>query len=135
MKRFALIAACAVVLFGAPPIEASEAPKLPEHEWSFSGMFGTFDRGAVQRGYQIYKDVCSSCHAMSLLAFRNLSEIGFTDEQIKEIAANYETEDGPNDEGDMFMRPADAADRSHRHFPMKRPLVLPTMGPIHPTSP
>jgi len=110
MKRFALIAACAAVLLSTSPLEASEAPESPEQEWSFSGMFGTFDRGALQRGYQVYSEVCSGCHSMNLLGFRNLSEIGFSDEQIEEIAANFEAEDGPNDEGDMFMRPARASD-------------------------
>ena len=63
----------------------------------------------MQRGYQVYTEVCASCHSMKYLSYRNLAEEGgpeFSEEQAKVIAANFEVTDGPNDDGDMFTRPA-----------------------------
>jgi len=90
---------------------AGGAPKPEKQEWSFNGMFGTFDRGALRRGFQVYSEVCASCHALGLIAYRNLEDIGFSEDEIKEIAAEAEVEDGPDDEGEMYMRPAIPADR------------------------
>ena len=72
--------------------------------WNFEGMFGTFDRTSIQRGFQVYKEVCSACHSLNLVSFRNLTEIGFSDMEAKEIARNYNIPDGPNDSGEMFER-------------------------------
>jgi ubiquinol-cytochrome c reductase cytochrome c1 subunit len=90
---------------------AAEAGKAPKRDWSFDGIFGTFDRGSQQRGFQVYKEVCASCHSMKLLAYRNLSGIGLTEDQIKAAAAEFEVTDGPNDEGEMYDRPARPSDR------------------------
>ena len=84
---------------------------VAERHWSFDGLFGTFDRGALQRGFQVYNDVCSTCHSMRQLYYRNLMEIGFTEDQVKNIAAAKEVDDGPNDEGKMFTRPGRPSDR------------------------
>ncbi len=85
----------------------SEEYKKPlKVDWSFDGFFGKFDRQAIQRGYKVYKEVCASCHSMHRIAFRNLEDIGFSQDEIKEIAKSQEVQDGPNDEGDMFQRPA-----------------------------
>ena len=84
---------------------------LEKQDWSFSGIFGTYDRGALKRGYQIYSEVCSSCHSLEYLAYRNLLEIGFTEDEVKEIAAEYEVQDGPDDEGEMYLRPARQSDK------------------------
>jgi ubiquinol-cytochrome c reductase cytochrome c1 subunit len=111
----AVLVASAVVLGSAA--HAAEAPEAPAQTWSFDGFFGTFDRAAAQRGFTVYKQVCSNCHAMDLLAYRNLADLGFSKEQITAIAETHEVEDGPNDEGDMFMRPATAADRFVAPFP------------------
>ncbi len=84
---------------------------VPSRDWSFSGLSGTYDKAALQRGYKIYREVCSSCHSMKRIYFRNLSDLGYNEAQIKNIAAEYTVEDGPNDEGDMFERnglPSDA---------------------------
>ena len=84
---------------------------LPEIPWSFDGWNGTFKRDQLQRGFQVYKEVCSSCHGIKLLRFRELEAIGFTEEQVKALAASYDVDDGPNLEGDMFIRkglPSDA---------------------------
>ena len=89
----------------------SSAKSLPQHEWSFEGITGTFDRGALQRGYQVYSEVCSGCHSMKLLYYRDLIDIGFSEDQVKAIASEFTVIDGPNDEGEMFERDARPADR------------------------
>ncbi len=92
---------------------ASEYPvnKPREVDWSFSGPFGKWDLGQLQRGYKIYAEVCASCHSIDLLSFRNLREIGFSEAEVKAIAAEFEVIDGPNADGEMFERVAVAADR------------------------
>ncbi len=85
------------------------APK--KLKWNFEGMFGTFDRTSIQRGFQVYKEVCAACHSLHLVAFRNLTEIGFSEAEAKEIAKNYSIPDGPNDSGEMFERPGILSDR------------------------
>lgn len=96
---------------------ASEGVALPSVDWSFGGLFGTFERAQVQRGFQVYKEVCHSCHGLQFIAFRNLQSLGFTPDQVVAIAAEFEVQDGPNDEGDMFMRAARAADHVPSPFP------------------
>ena len=117
MKTIKLIAAAAALALTLGTAGASETPELPKQKWSFDGPFGTFDRDALNRGYQVYREVCASCHGMNLIAFRNLQDIGFAPEQISEFAAGYEVQDGPNDEGEMFMRAARASDRFPSPFP------------------
>ena len=115
-KTSAAAAALAVALMlGAGPAMA-EVGKAPARDWSFDGMFGTFDRGAVQRGFQVYQEVCAACHSLKLVAYRNLSGIGLSEDQIKAIAAEVEVTDGPNDEGEMFQRPARPSDRFVKPF-------------------
>jgi ubiquinol-cytochrome c reductase cytochrome c1 subunit len=116
MRRFALLAFAAAALIGsgfaASPARASEGEPMLEHQhWSFDGLFGTFDQAAAQRGFQVYKDVCSACHSLSLVAYRNLSDIGLSEDEIKAVAAQYNVTDGPNDAGDMYERPARPSDK------------------------
>ena len=99
------------LMLASGSVQAAEGDKPPSRDWSFHGMFGTFDRGAVQRGFQVYQEVCAGCHSLKLVAYRNLSGIGLSEDQIKAIAAEFEVTDGPNDEGDMFQRPAKPSDR------------------------
>jgi ubiquinol-cytochrome c reductase cytochrome c1 subunit len=122
MSRFrnlvgALVLGAAAALNAAPARAAGEAIALPETRFSFDGLFGTFDRGSLQRGFQVYKEVCSACHAMRQLSYRNLLEIGLTEEQVRNIAAQFQVVDGPNDQGEMFERPARLSDRFRRPFP------------------
>lgn len=101
----------------APAALAAGGALAPEkHHWSFDGLFGTFDRAALQRGFQVYKQVCSACHSLSLLYYRNLEEIGLSEDQVKAIAAEVEVQDGPNDEGEMFDRPGRPSDRFPKPF-------------------
>ncbi|MEK9671174.1 MAG: cytochrome c1 [Rhodospirillaceae bacterium] len=90
---------------GATPANAAgNAPKPPAQSWSFQGVFGTFDRAAVQRGYKVYKEVCAACHSLNLIRYRNLIDIGFSEAQAKALAAQAEITDGPNADGEMFKR-------------------------------
>jgi ubiquinol-cytochrome c reductase cytochrome b/c1 subunit len=92
----------------------------PGQKWSFSGPFGKFDRGALQRGLKVYKEVCSSCHGLSYVAFRNLADSGgpgYSVAQAAAFASDYKIKDGPNDQGEMFERPGRPADYFPSPFP------------------
>jgi len=94
--------------------------ELLEVDWSFKGIIGKFDRSSLQRGYQVYNEVCSSCHSMRLLSYRNLGEKGgpeFSIDEVKNIAASFEVKDGPNSQGEMFTRPGRPSDRFTSTYP------------------
>ena len=100
----------------------SEEKKIEfiKNDWSFEGIFGTFDRSSLQRGYQVYQEVCSGCHSIQHLSYRNLSEKGgpeFSLDEAKAIAAQFEVTDGPNDDGEMFTRPRRLSDKFVNPFP------------------
>ena len=100
----------------------SEEKKIEfiKNDWSFEGIFGTFDRSSLQRGYQVYQEVCSACHSIQHLSYRNLSEKGgpeFSLDEAKAIAAQFEVTDGPNDDGEMFTRPRRLSDKFVNPFP------------------
>ncbi|MEO5375078.1 MAG: cytochrome c1 [Alphaproteobacteria bacterium] len=116
MRRFIVsilgaAALTAAVTVATPPAAASGGAHLEKQSWSFDGMFGTFDQAALKRGWQVYKEICSNCHSMNLVAYRNLSALGFTEEEIKAIAHEKEKEDGPNEQGERFTRFAKPSDR------------------------
>lgn len=133
VASIALMAALAG--FGAGPASAQEHHGLAadvEHavaaghfpvykpvpqKWSFAGPFGKYDKAQLQRGLQVYKEVCSACHSMNLVPFRMLGELGYSEEQVKAFAAEYTVTDGPNGDGEMFERPAIPSD----HFPSPFP--------------
>ena len=103
--RFALPLGLVLSLLVPSAALAAQGDPLPPKDvsWSFEGPFGTYDRGALQRGFQVYKEVCSACHSLDRVAFHALSEPGgpgFTDAQMKAIAASYKIPAGPNDKGD-----------------------------------
>ena len=111
LKIFSLIIFFTGYSFGSYSAEKVEYLKT---DWSFKGLFGKFDRGALQRGYQVYTEVCSSCHSMKYVSYRNLAEKGgpeFTEAQVKAIAASFEVKDGPNADGEMFTRPGKLSDK------------------------
>lgn len=139
MKRFKVIAAAILVsgfLSGAVQAEGShDTPLPPRNEWSFAGPFGTYDKTQLQRGFKVYREVCASCHSMNLVSFRNLSQAGgpgFTDGQVKALAATYKVKDGPNDAGDMFERDGRPADRWPSPFPNKQAAAAANGGAIPP---
>lgn len=117
----AFAVAGALLAGGAQDAKAAEHAPTPEAQsWSFAGPFGKFDRGQLQRGYKVYKEVCSTCHSMDLLHFRNLADKGgpgFTTAQAAAVASEYQVKDGPNDAGDMFERPGRLADKFPAPFP------------------
>ena len=93
---------------------AGEQQELLKVDWSFKSFFGKFDRASLQRGYQVYTEVCASCHSLKHLSYRNLAEKGgpeFTELEAKAIASNFEVTDGPNSDGEMFERPAKLSDK------------------------
>lgn len=116
-SRSAILAVALLGAIGAyaPSVNAAgDVPEIAAQSWSFSAPFGTFDRAQLQRGYKVYKEVCASCHGLRLLHFRNLGEPGgpeFAEEAVKTLAAEAEVTDGPNDEGEMFNRPARPSDK------------------------
>jgi ubiquinol-cytochrome c reductase cytochrome c1 subunit len=94
--------------------------KFIETNWTFDGLFGTFDRASLQRGYQVYTEVCSGCHSVQHLSYRNLSEKGgpeFSADEAKAIASQFEVEDGPNSDGEMFVRSARLSDKFVKPYP------------------
>lgn len=131
--RVAVAAVCLLALgLPAPISSAAEEPKAqavqPSHDepeissqaWSFTGPFGTFDNAQLQRGYQVYKEVCSNCHSMRLLSYRNLGEPGgpeFSLAAVEALAAQAEVTDGPDDKGEMFKRPGRPSDPFRSPFP------------------
>jgi len=116
MRTTFTLAALALAVTGALPSAARAAEghiALKSMSWPTDGMFGSFDRAAVQRGLQVYREVCSACHGVELVAYRNLAGLGYTEDQIKAIAAEATVNDGPNDEGEMFDRPGLPFDHMH----------------------
>ena len=101
-------------------INSAEKVELIKTDWTFKGLLGKFDRASLQRGYQVYTEVCAACHSMKYISYRNLMEKGgpeFSEAQVKAIAASFEVTDGPNADGEMFSRPARLSDK----FPMPYP--------------
>jgi len=118
MRRILACGAVAAVLMTAVSAFAAGDVKAPRSvSWPHGGPFGTYDRAAVQRGFQVYAEVCAACHGLRLIAFRNLTEIGLTDDEAKVIAADYTVEDGPDEEGEMFERDARLSDYFPSPFP------------------
>jgi ubiquinol-cytochrome c reductase cytochrome c1 subunit len=129
-RILSVLAAAGLVMAGATGIAAAqeaghneaEPTHFPilqptEEDWTFAGPFGTYDRGQLQRGLKVYKEVCSACHSMDLVAFRTLGDLGYSEAQVKAFAAEYTVQDGPNADGEMFERPGIPSD----HFPSPFP--------------
>src|SRR5260370_27417724 len=122
VRRAIIIAAAALIALLAPALAQDNENALspPKNRWSFAGPFGKFDRGQLQRGLKVYREVCSVCHGLKMIAFRNLADPGgpgFTTAQAQAIAAEYKVQDGPNDQGEMFERPGRLADYFPPPFP------------------
>jgi ubiquinol-cytochrome c reductase cytochrome b/c1 subunit len=97
--------------------QSHETPQPPRVKWSFAGPFGHYDKGQLQRGLKVYREVCAVCHGMKYVAFRNLEALGYSEGQVKAIASEYKIPDGPNDQGEMFERAGRPAD----YFPTPWP--------------
>ena len=113
-KLFKLILILSFFSLNSVQTFAAEKVDYLKTDWSFKGLFGKFDRAALQRGYQVYTEVCASCHSMKYLSYRNLSEEGgpeLSEAAAKAIAASFEVTDGPNADGEMFTRPGKLSDK------------------------
>jgi len=109
-----------IVTIGSTSNSAENSKELLKVDWSFKGYFGKFDKASLQRGYQVYTEVCAACHSMKYVNYRNLAESGgpeFSVEQAKIIASQFEVEDGPNSDGDMFLRSARLSDNFVSPYP------------------
>ena len=116
VKIFLLI----ILIFIPNSIYGAEQIDPIKVNWSFKGLTGKFDRSSLQRGYQVYTEVCSSCHSMQYLSYRNLGEPGgpeFSEVEVKAIAASIEIEDGPDSQGEMFLRPGRPSDKFKSPYP------------------
>ena len=134
MIKFKLIF-IVIFLFHINTFAAGDAEKPMKIDWSFKGLTGKFDRASLQRGFQVYKEVCSSCHSMQYLSYRNLSEPGgpeFSVEEVKAIAASFEVSDGPNAEGEMFKRPGRPSDKFVKPYPNKQAAIAANGGAYPP---
>lgn len=111
-RNFFLLALFLIAFAAVPSARAAEDAKHPpEIDWQFDSLLGTYDPAALQRGFQVYEQVCSACHSMDYLFYRDLSKIGYTEAEIKAIAAKAMIKDGPDDRGEFFERPARPSDR------------------------
>lgn len=115
MRGLAL--ALALSAAAVAPALAQDREEPPKVDWSFNGPFGTYDRASLQRGYQVYKEVCSSCHSMKLIYYRDLAAIGLSPEQVKAVAAEATISDGTDDSGQPADRPGLPADHFKSPFP------------------
>jgi ubiquinol-cytochrome c reductase cytochrome c1 subunit len=114
MMRRGILATLSAALIGlgvGASASAAEFEAPPLQDWSFSGIFGAFDKASLQRGFQVYREVCAGCHSLKLVAYRNLSALGYSEKEVKAFAAEAEVTDGPNDDGEMFQRPGLPSDR------------------------
>jgi ubiquinol-cytochrome c reductase cytochrome c1 subunit len=121
----------------ADATQAVDPTKIPNEEppelhWSFDGPFGTYDRAALQRGFQVYSQVCSACHSMNRLYYRDLEALGYSEAQVKTIAAAHNVQDGPNDEGEMYERPGRPSDRFVSPFPNEKAASYANNGAVPP---
>ena len=105
-----------LILLSKVSFAAGEKISYPQLNWTFSGILGTFDRASQQRGLQVYKEVCSGCHGMRLLAYRNLKSIGYNDDEIKAFAAENSV-NTINDDGEVVERPARPSDKFVSPYP------------------
>lgn len=132
MRYFALIIFSACFLFPVAGIAAGDGEKPPAQDWSFDGITGTFDRGALQRGFQVYSQVCAACHSLKHLSYRNLTALGYSEAQVKAVASQYTVMDGPDDEGEMFDRPAKPSDRFVSPYPNEKAARYANNGALPP---
>jgi ubiquinol-cytochrome c reductase cytochrome c1 subunit len=121
MPKFAKVAAAGVVaagVVGTEQIHANADRIMPEaFPFNHKGMLNAYDMAAVRRGHHVYTNVCATCHSMNLLAYRNLVDTCYTEDEVREMCEDVEVEDGPDDEGEMFERPAKLFDHFIKPYP------------------
>lgn len=135
LRPLSLVLLAACLAASSVATRAAEQEPPPRQQWSFSGPFGLFDRAQLQRGLKVYREVCQTCHGLTMIAFRNLAEPGgpeFTRAQAAAIAAEYQIQDGPNDQGEMFQRPGRLADHFPAPFPNEQAARAANNGTVPP---
>ncbi len=137
MKKLIVPAFAAALTLGlslAPSQQAvaAEGVAVPQQKWSFDGPFGHYDKMELQRGFQVFREVCASCHGLKYIAFRDLAGLGYSPEEIKQMAEDYTITDGPGDDGEMFDRPGKASDRYPDPFPNDKAAAASNGGAIPP---
>jgi ubiquinol-cytochrome c reductase cytochrome c1 subunit len=120
IKMRAILTAFVLGLAAPAALAAGAEVAIPAQKWSFNGPFGTFDRAELQRGYQVYKEVCAACHAMKYVAFRNLTDVGFSAAEVKALAATFEVNGDLNDAGEVTKRPGLPQDKFPSPFPNEK---------------
>lgn len=136
LKGLAAIGLGVCIASGAQAQE-DETPHYPlmkpvPQDWSFAGPFGTYDQGQLQRGLKVYREACAACHSMELVPFRSLEALGYSPEQVRALAAEYEVEDGPDSNGDMFTRPAIPSDYFPSPYPNPETAAASNNGAVPP---
>lgn len=129
MRRAVL--AAAVLLLPAVAVAAEAEPPI-DRSWPHEGFFGSYDKAALQRGYQVFEQACASCHSAKYLAFRHLAGLGYEEEDVKAIAARHTVVDGPDENGDMFERPARPSDSFPAPFPNEQAARAANNGALPP---
>ena len=114
------------------PAQAAEAIAVPDLDWSFEGITGYYDRASAQRGLQVFRANCAACHGLKYVAFRNLTDLGYTEEEVQTLAEEYLIVDGPDDDGEMFERPGIPADRFPDPFPNEKAAAASNGGAVPP---
>lgn len=134
LKRLGL-AVAGLTLMAGLGLAAEGQREAKDVSYSFEGLFGHFNKGQLQRGYKVYKEVCAACHAMKYVSFRNLADSGgpgFSAEQVKALAATYTVNDGPGEDGEMFDRPGLPSDRFPSPFANEKAAANANGGAVPP---
>ena len=134
MKTIKLGAIALALSLGFSTAQAAEGVEIPKQSWAFSGIFGSFtkDQHQLQRGLQVYREVCAGCHSLKYVSFRNLEALGYNEDEIKAFAAEAIVEDGPDDEGEMFERPGLPSDLFPSPFPNDKAAAAANGGALPP---
>ncbi len=129
-------AALAMAVCGiGPSWAAGDVPTVTRQDWTFRGITGYFDKAQLRRGYQVYKNVCSACHSMRLMYYRNLSQPGgpeYSEANAAAFAADAQVTDGPDDNGEMFTRPGKPSDHFVSPFPNEKAAAAANGGAVPP---
>jgi ubiquinol-cytochrome c reductase cytochrome c1 subunit len=131
-RTFAFAAALGALLTTQAVAQVAETPEPPKQNWSFGGAFGTYDRAAAQRGFQVYSEVCSACHSMRLMHYRDLAGIGLSPDQIKAVAASVQVPGGVDDSGQPIERAGTPADVFKSPYPNDKAAQAANGGAIPP---
>jgi len=131
----AFLAGLAVPAVGFAQEAPDHAPQITTQEWSFDPPFGSYDRAQLQRGFHVYKQICSNCHSMHLLTYRNLGEPGgpqFSPKDVETLASQVQVKDGPNDKGEMYERPGRPSDHFRSPYPNEQAARVANRGALPP---